>query len=56
MAYFRQDLEASFSAFQKAVSLFREVDDSGGLGGALVFYGGALGMVYPSRYIEAISL
>ena len=56
LAYFRQDLEASFAAFQNAISLYREVEDPGGLGSTLVFYGGALGMLNPSRYTEAVAL
>ncbi len=56
LAYFRQELEASFAAYQKAANLYRGEDDPGSLGTTLVFYGGTLGMIYPSRYPEAVSL
>ena len=54
--YIRQELVACFEAYQKAASLYREVDDPAGLGSALAFYGGILGMLHPSRYSEAVSL
>jgi predicted ATPase/class 3 adenylate cyclase len=56
LAYTRQDLEACFEAYQKGAGLYREVDDPAGLGTALAFYGGILGMLQPSRYSEAVSL
>jgi predicted ATPase/class 3 adenylate cyclase len=56
LAYAQQDLEAAFEAFQKGAHLYREVNDPAGLGMALTFYGGILGMLHPSRYQEASSL
>jgi predicted ATPase/class 3 adenylate cyclase len=56
LAYLRQDLEACFEAYQKGARLYREVNDPAGLGSALAFYGGILGMLHPSRYQEAVSL
>jgi predicted ATPase/class 3 adenylate cyclase len=56
LAYFRQELEASFAAYQKAANLYRGGNDPGNLGTTLVFYGGTLGMIYPSRYPEAVAL
>ena len=56
LAYIRQDLEACLAAHQKAASLYREIPDPEGLGWALVFYGGTLGMLHPARYPEAVSL
>jgi predicted ATPase/class 3 adenylate cyclase len=56
LAYIQQELEACFEAYQKGASLYREVDDPAGLGTALAFYGGILGMLHPSRYSEAVAL
>jgi predicted ATPase/class 3 adenylate cyclase len=56
LAYVQQELEACFEAYQKGASLYREVDDPAGLGTALAFYGGILGMLHPSRYSEAVAL
>ena len=56
LAYLRQDLEACFEAYQTAASLYRGVDDPAGLGSALAFYGGIIGMLHPSRYSEAVLL
>jgi predicted ATPase/class 3 adenylate cyclase len=56
LAYIQQELEACFEAYQKGASLYREVEDPAGLGTALAFYGGILGMLHPSRYSEAVAL
>jgi predicted ATPase/class 3 adenylate cyclase len=56
LAYVQQELGACFEAYQKGASLYREVDDPAGLGTALAFYGGILGMLHPSRYSEAVAL
>ncbi len=56
LAYFREDLAACLEIYRQSVELFRQIEEPGGLGWALVFYGGTLAMVHDERYDEALAL